>query len=70
MWGEGHNWPDFKRWNLPFEKRKYTSGDPTSGNIDATYSFSVETSTNNGWRLAIPQQELDANTALDQTLLP
>ena len=69
LWGEGHNFPDFKRWNIPFEKRKYISDDPTSGNIDATYAFSVETSTNNGWRLAIPQQELDANTALDPTLL-
>ena len=67
LWGEGHNWPDFKRWALPFEKRKYVSGDPTSGNIDATYAFSVEVTTNNGWRLAIPQQELDSNPGLDLT---
>lgn len=69
LWGEGFNFPDFKRWNLPFSKRKFVSNDPTSGNADATFSFSVETSTNNGWRLAIPQQEIDANPAIDKALL-
>lgn len=69
LFAEGHNFPDFKRWNLPFEKRRFVAGDPASGNVPATYAYSVETVTNNGWRLAIPQQELDANTAIDREAL-
>lgn len=69
LWGEGFNFVDFKRWNLPFSKRTYVIGDPTSGNCDATFAFSQEASANKGWRLAIPQQELDANPGIDKKLL-
>lgn len=69
LWGEGFNFPDFKRWNLPFEKRAFKANDPTSGNVASTYSFSVETTTNNGWRFAIPQQEIDSNPAIDRSQL-
>lgn len=69
LWGEGFNFADFKRWNLPFEKRAYKSGDATSGNCAPAYAFKVETSTNNGWRLAIPQQEIDANPGIDRSQL-
>lgn len=69
LWGEGFNFPDFKRWNLPCEKREYVPGDPTSGNCAATYAFKHAVSDNNGWRLAIPQQELDANPGIDKSLL-
>lgn len=69
LWAEGFNFPDFKRWNLPFEKRAFVAGDPTSGNTAPTYAFKVSTSDNNGWRLAIPQQELDANPGIDRSLL-
>lgn len=69
LWGEGFNFPDFKRWNLPFEKRAFKAGDTTSGNCAPAYAFKVETSTNNGWRLAIPQQEIDANPGIDRSQL-
>lgn len=69
LFQEGFNFPDFKRWNLPFEKRAYKSGDVTSGNCAPAYAFKVETSTNNGWRLAIPQQEIDANPGIDRSQL-
>jgi len=69
LWGEGFGFPDFKRWNVGFEKRAFKANDPTSGNCAATYAFSVEASTNNGWRLAIPQQELDANPGIDRSQL-
>lgn len=69
LWGEGFNFPDFKRWNLPFSKRKFESNNPNSGNCAPAYAFSVETSTNNGWRLAIPQQEIDANPGIDKSQL-
>ncbi len=69
LWGEGFGFPDAKRWNKGFEKRAFKAGDPTSGNCVATYAFSVDASTNNGWRLAIPQQELDANPGIDRSQL-
>lgn len=69
LWGEGFGFPDFKRWNMPIEKRAYRLGDTTSGNTSATFAFSIKPSDNNGWRLAIPQQEIDANPAIDKTLL-
>lgn len=69
LWAEGFNFPDFKRWNLPFEKRAFKAGDTTSGNTAPTYAFSVKTTDNNGWRLAIPQQEIDANPAIDRSQL-
>lgn len=69
LWGEGFNFPDFKRWNLPFEKRAFVAGDPNSGNTAPAYAFKIETNANNGWRLAIPQQEIDANPGIDRSLL-
>lgn len=69
LWGEGFNFPDFKRWNLPFEKRAFVAGDPNSGNTAPAYAFKIETNANNGWRLAIPQQEIDANPGIDRSQL-
>lgn len=67
--GEGFNFPDYKRWNIPVVKRAYKEGDPTSGNTPATYAFTMQPGDNNGWRLAIPQQEIDANPGLDKSQL-
>lgn len=69
LWGEGHNFPDFKRWNLPLVKKAFKSDDTTSGNCDALFAFTADVAMNNGWRLAIPQQEIDANPAIDRSLL-
>lgn len=69
LWGEGHNWADFKRWNLTAEKREFKPGDVTSGNTPANYISRKEPSAANGWRLAVPQGESDLNPAFDRTLL-
>lgn len=69
LWGEGHCWSDFKRWNLPMERREWKPNDVTSGNTPANYAIRKETNAANGWRLIIPRSESDFNTAMDRTLL-
>ena len=69
LWGEGQSWLDFKRWNLPAEKREFIDGDVTSGNCPASYASSILPTAANGWRLTIPQAESDFNSAYDRTLM-
>lgn len=69
LWGEGFNFTDFKRWNLPAEERAWKNGDITSGNTVPSYASSHNPSDCNGWRLAIPQSEEDFNPAFDRTQL-
>ncbi|MDE6336690.1 MAG: RagB/SusD family nutrient uptake outer membrane protein [Muribaculaceae bacterium] len=69
LWGEGHCWTDFKRWNLPMERRVWVENDVTSGNTPANYAIRQEVSAYNGWRLMIPRSESDFNSAFDRTLL-
>ncbi len=69
LWGEGQTWLDFKRWNLPAEKREFKENDVTSGNCPATYASNIAATACNGWRLTIPQGESDFNPAFDRTLL-
>lgn len=69
LWGEGYNFTDFKRWNLPAEERAWKEGDPASGNTPANYASRHEPSACNGWRLAIPQSESDFNPGFDRNLL-
>lgn len=65
MWGEGQNWFDFKRWNLPFEQRAWVADDPTSGNIPLTLSATHDTDYCNGWRMCIPKSETQYNNDLN-----
>lgn len=69
LFQEGHAWADFKRWNVPVERRAWVEGDVTSGNSPASYTFSHATSDCNGWRLTIPKSESDFNPAFDRTLM-
>lgn len=69
LWGEGHNFTDFKRWNIPASERKWTAGDITSGNTPANYASTHQPSDCKGWRLAIPDAEEDFNSAFDRSLL-
>lgn len=65
LWGEGFNWYDFKRWNLPIERRAWVANDPTSGNFPIVNSFVVEPTKANGWRFAIPESETNYNDAIN-----
>ncbi len=69
LWGEGHGFTDFKRWNLPMERRAWVEGDPTSGNRMPERSGLVETSANYGWRFLVPLSESNYNSAIDRSLL-
>lgn len=67
LWGEGHNFSDWKRWNLPMVRRAWVPGDPTSGNWGMDYGLEVsqnDESTNN-WRFIIPFDETRFNKSVN-----
>lgn len=68
-WGEGHNWTDFKRWNLPIIRRAWVEGDPTSGNWQTEFGVDTPVDQNNGWRMRVPYSEYNYNDKLDRELL-
>lgn len=61
LWGEGQNWSDFKRWNLPMERRAWVKDDPTSGNCPATMAVTIQPSEKDGWRWGLSRTESDYN---------
>lgn len=61
LWGEGHNWSDFKRWNLPMVRRAWVEGDPSSGNAPAPYAVEIAPSEKDGWRWGLSRTESDYN---------
>lgn len=70
LWGEGYNWLDFKRWNMPIVRREWVAGDPTSGNCMKEISCEIPTSANHGWMFTLPNSESDYNPMVDRSLLP
>jgi putative susD/ragB family protein (fragment) len=61
LWGEGQNWFDYKRWNIPMERRAWVKDDPTSGNWPATLVWRHETDFSKGWTMCIPMSESEYN---------
>lgn len=61
FWGEGQNWFDYKRWNIPMERRAWVKDDPTSGSWPSTLVWRHETDFCKGWTLCIPKSETDYN---------
>lgn len=70
LWGEGQNWTDFKRWNIPCERRAWIEGDVESGNFPQNMAMKREASDNAGWRFTVPAIESDYNPLIDRNLLP
>lgn len=64
LWGEGFNWFDLKRWNLPMKRTAWVSGNVNSGNIPAGLAVEVDPSANQGWRYGIPRSELSYNNLI------
>lgn len=64
LWGEGQNWFDYKRWNIPMERRAWVKDDPTSGSWPLTHAWRHETDYVKGWTMAIPITEVDYNPDL------
>lgn len=65
LWGEGFNFSDFKRWNLPMVRRAWAPNDPTSGNYGMNYGINVAPEEKNGWRFIIPFSETRYNNLVN-----
>lgn len=68
LWGEGFNWFDLKRWNMPCVRNIWVEGDENSNNIPAQFKMRKEAD-DRGWRLVIPQSELEYNQMINQSTL-
>lgn len=62
LWGEGFQFSDYKRWNLPIDRT-------TSANAAAPIKVRVETDDPN-WTWAVPQNETDYNHGYSDTGSP
>lgn len=80
LWGEGFNFLDLKRWNVPRDRHAalWIPDDVNSGNIsEVEFSGLKEAeikkleSVNycNGWRLMLPLREYEYNNEIDMSLL-
>lgn len=64
LWGEGFNFIDLKRWNLPIVRKPWVQGDRTSNNIPAPDALEFQPNEKNGFRLAVPRAESQYNKAV------
>jgi len=64
LWGEGFNFFDLKRWNLPIVRRAWKADDPTSGNIPSYAAGTVLPTDGNHWVFAMPSTEYEYNKAV------
>ncbi len=69
LWGEGHNWFDMKRWNLPIVRNSWKAGDMKSNNIPAAYYLDFQPDAQGGWVWMIPLQETQYNSQIDLSQL-
>lgn len=68
LWGEGFNWFDLKRWNLPLERRPWVEKDRNSNNVPRAYALTKDPS-DKGWVFAVPLSESRYNKLVDRTLV-
>lgn len=68
LWGEGFNWYDLKRWNLPMVRNPWKEGDVNSNNIPASYTMEIPAA-DMRWRYIIPITEVQYNPAIDISLV-
>ena len=68
LWGEGFNWFDLKRWNLPMERKAWEKNNIDSNNIPQAYKLIKEAS-DRGWKYAVPLNESRYNKLVDRTLV-
>lgn len=69
LWGEGQNFSDFKRWNMPIVRSPWIAGDPTSGNWQPNCAANIPPTAIHGFRLGVPKVETNYNHLIDETLL-
>ncbi len=64
LWGEGFNWYDHKRWNLPIVRKSFADG----GNCHTATSLTIPVdAAHNWWTYCIPETETDYNDQLTKT---
>lgn len=60
LWGEGHDWYDYKRWGATISRKSLAKG----GSFHATFAGTFPPDKYNKWTLAIPRKETDYNPAI------
>lgn len=65
LWGEGFNWFDLKRWNLPLVRNIWEAGNVNSNNIPAAYRLNMDPTDQKGWRWIIPLRETQYNSMIN-----
>lgn len=60
LWGEGYDWFDYKRWNLPIERHAANKG----GSFHAQFAVTIKPEDKNAWTWVIPNKEVDYNSAI------
>lgn len=65
LWGEGFSWFDYKRWNLPMNRKAWKAGDTNSGFYPCGEDSYISPDHCNGWRIPIPVGALKYNPAID-----
>ena len=60
LWGEGHDWFNYKRWGLPIIRKQAAAG----GSFIPTFAVTIQPADKNGWTWVIPEIETDYNKAL------
>lgn len=68
LWGEGHNWFLFKRWNIPMHRTAWKANDVNSGNIPTGLACDVPVTQNHGWRHGIPYSERNYNDLVNEPI--
>lgn len=61
LWGEGQNFTDFKRWNMPIKRLAWVEGDENSGNWQPDCACEIPATAIHGFRLIIPKTETTYN---------
>lgn len=60
LWGEGSEWSDYKRWNLPIVRKTIAQG----GANHSAVALTINPTDCNGWVYAVPENETNYNGAL------
>ena len=58
LWGEGHDWFNYKRWGLPIVRKSSAKG----GNFLTQLAVTIKPTDNNGWTWVLPSSEVDYNS--------
>lgn len=60
LWGEGHDWFDYKRWGQSIERTALGKG----GSFHSDFAVTIKPEDANNWTWALPERETDYNKAI------